>query len=168
MSTGEAFQFIRQERKKREAVDPVHWFVLTAPDGSTMGDVHELHESQCRQWNDSRMAAYLAGEMRRNRAREAWMAKCADAVGMHATLQREQLKVAEQMRGAEIPIPENSAVSRQLVAERKAQPLPPLPDPVLDPEPAIVYTSADYLWTRVKDARGKIIRVEGTRIGRHD
>ena len=41
MSTAMLSEILEAERRK-QAADPVHWYQLTAPDGSTRGDVLEV------------------------------------------------------------------------------------------------------------------------------
>jgi hypothetical protein len=162
----EAMDYLRQQ----DARDPVHWYILTAPDGSQMGDICEMHVSEAARRNESRMASYLASERRRKDGRTAWLARYEENNRLHKIVEFTQAEVAERARAAEVPIPETaSELTRKLVANRKANPaFVEVPIFASDPEPAISYNSADYLWTRCHDARGKVIRVEGTRRGRHD
>jgi hypothetical protein len=157
-------------RKRKDSADPVHWFQLADPSGSVMGDVVEMHMSEAARRNEFRMAAYMASEGRRKDARTAWLARYEENSRLNKIVEFTQAEVAERARAAEVPIPETaSELTRNLVANRKANPASvEVPIFASDPEPPIVYDSADYLWTRCHDARGKVIRVEGTRRGRHD
>jgi hypothetical protein len=157
-------------RKKQDARDPVHWYMLTAPDGSQMGDVLEMHVSEAARRNEGRMALFLCSEQRRKDARATWLAMHEENLRLNRIVEFTQAEVAERTRAAEVPIPETaSELTRRLVAKRKANPAP-AEAPIFpsDPEPQISYNSADYLWTRCHDARGKVIRVESesTRRGR--
>ncbi len=156
--------------RRRNETDPVHWYVLAAPDGSEAGDIVEMHASEAARRNESRMAAYMASEKRRNEKRNAWKEKRESEARFNSILQQEQASVAARAQGADVPIPENaSGIVRQLVADRKSSSSPgEVPILLPEPEPEIAYTSADFLWTRTLNVRGRVIRVEGTRRGKHD
>jgi hypothetical protein len=157
-------------RKQQDEKDPVRWYVLQCPDGSTTGDIVEMHVSEAARRNESRMASYMASEQRRKEARKEWLAKREENNRLNRIAEFAQVEVAQRARTAEVPIPERaSELTRKLVANRKLNPAPvEVPIFASDPEPIVSYTAADYLWTRTLDARGKVIRVEGTRRGRHD
>ncbi len=170
MSDVEMLTAILDSERLKKAADPVHWFQLTAPDGSTRGDILECHQSECERLNAARMAGYLHSEKQRQEKRKAWEAKRDSEGRMSVILQAEREAVAVRTQAAIVPIPEqSSALVRELVANRKTHPAPvAVAVPALEPEPVIEYGPEDYLWTRVHDVRGHVIRAEGTRRGRHD
>lgn len=168
--SSEVIREAMQYRKNQEALDPVHWYQLTAPDGSQMGDICEMHVSEAARRNESRMASYLASEQRRNDARAAWHERHEEAKRLSLILEHAQEGMAQKAAVAEVPVPaSSSSITHKLVASRKTN-VPEINVPffIPEPEPTITYSAADYLWTRTLDVQGRVIRVEGTRRGSHD
>ena len=170
MGDVEMLSEILESERRKQAADPVHWYQLTAPDGTTRGDILECHESECARLNEARMAAYLCSEKRRQEKRKAWEAKREHVARINALLRAEEQEVAARAQAALVPIPEQSSdLVRELVANRKTVIAAPTTIPAsLEPEPVIEYGPEDYLWTRTYNVRGQVIRAEGTRRGKHD
>jgi hypothetical protein len=168
--TSEALGFIRQARDRELARDPVHYYKLTAPDGSTSGDVLECHESHAAKLNEERMWRYLNSQRQRESDRLAREAKRQNEARIERYLADAAEEVARKAATQDIPLPAAEDRKRQALLEsrllhkREAA----LGLESFRTEPPVVWNSDDFLWTRVISPSSPIVRVEGTLRCKHD
>lgn len=158
----EMLAFLRAEKERKRQGDPLHYYQLRAPDGSQSGATYEARQSIIAKLNEDRMFHFLRSQRERAEARAAKEAKKrgeAQIDAMIANLCRER---ALKARSAEVPL--SAEKSGELQKFRES--LPPLKDKRARPveteedEPAIVWRDVDYLWTRVINPVGQIVRME--------
>jgi hypothetical protein len=168
IETAEGLGFIRQQRERELAKDPVRYYKLTAADGSTRGDVLECHESHAAALNEARMWRYLNSQRQREADRLAREAKRQN----EARIERYLADVTKNVVSREIPLPPARTEWQQELMEshkpprtthKKAQQV----ESELV-EPPTVWNSDDYLWTRVIHPSGPIVTAENTAKCKHD
>jgi secreted Zn-dependent insulinase-like peptidase len=168
--TSEALGFIRQARERELAKDPVHYYKLTAPDGSAIGDVLECHESHAAQLNEQRIFFYLHSQRQREADRLAREAKRQNEARIERYLADAAEEVARKAVAQDIPLPNANASIRSELASRShiRKPDTHVSNVSVEQESPVVWTPNDYLWTRTNNLSGVIATVEGTTRCKHD